>query len=216
MACAICETRKEKRFCPARHERICALCCGTEREVSIDCPPDCPHLVEARKHEAPREVHEILDRESLFPQIELNRELVHSREPLLAGLSYALAQSSRRDRTVTDCDLIAALTALAKSYEMLVTSGLVLESRTPNPVHQAIGDEVHKMIAGYREIEKQQKGSSSLANSDLLQVLVFLVRLGLARTNGRPRSRAFISLLQKQFQDRGDIKAEEPSKLIVP
>ena len=38
MSCAICEKRKEKRFCPAIHGRICPQCCGEQREVTLDCP----------------------------------------------------------------------------------------------------------------------------------------------------------------------------------
>lgn len=215
MACAICETRKEKRFCPATHGRICPVCCGTEREVSLDCPLDCTYLVQSRQNEAPRELHE-LTTESLFPNVELNRELVYSREPLLAGLSYTLAQATRRDRELRDSDLVVALTTLAKSYETLVNSGLVYESRTANPVQQALVAELQKMIAGYQEIEKQQAGHSTVKDSELLQMMVFLVRLSLARSTARPRSRAFISFLQTQFSDKGEIKAEEPSRLIVP
>ena len=59
MPCALCRTRKEKRFCPAVHDRICAVCCGTEREVSLDCPGDCPYLQQARTHEKPRSVQEL-------------------------------------------------------------------------------------------------------------------------------------------------------------
>ena len=51
MTCAICETRKEKRFCPAVHGRICPQCCGEQREVTLDCPSDCPYLQQAREHE---------------------------------------------------------------------------------------------------------------------------------------------------------------------
>ena len=41
MSCVICEKRKEKRFCPAVHGRICPQCCGEQREVTLDCPSDC-------------------------------------------------------------------------------------------------------------------------------------------------------------------------------
>ena len=50
MSCAICEVRKEKRFCPAVHDRICPRCCGTEREVTLDCPSECVFLQQARAH----------------------------------------------------------------------------------------------------------------------------------------------------------------------
>jgi len=70
LSCAICNVRKEKRFCPAVHGRICAQCCGEQREVTLDCPSDCPYLQQAREHEKPRAAGE-LDRESLFPSVEI-------------------------------------------------------------------------------------------------------------------------------------------------
>jgi len=51
MSCALCEKRKEKRFCPALHDRICPQCCGEQREVTLDCPSDCVYLQQAREHE---------------------------------------------------------------------------------------------------------------------------------------------------------------------
>ena len=35
MSCSICEKRKEKRFCPAVHGRICPQCCGESREITV-------------------------------------------------------------------------------------------------------------------------------------------------------------------------------------
>lgn len=215
MACAICESRKEKRFCPAVHGRICAVCCGTGREVTLDCPSDCPYLRQAREHERPRAVEEI-EPAALFPQIELQRELVHEREPLLAGLSHGMAQAAYRDRGLRDSDLIAALTVLARTYETLVSSGLVYEPPTANPVQQTLVAELQKLIAGYREVERKQIGFSRLPDSELLQVIVFLVRLALARSNGRPRSRAFIDFLLAQFPEKEGAFAQPGSRLIVP
>src|SRR5262249_16974412 len=43
VSCPICEKRKGARFCPAKGEKICAICCGTEREVTIDCPVHCSY-----------------------------------------------------------------------------------------------------------------------------------------------------------------------------
>jgi len=89
MPCAICDFRKEQRFCPARHGRICSVCCGTEREVSLDCPSDCVYLRQARKHEKPRTLDGV-DRAALFPQIEVREQLLFEREPLLVGLTFAI------------------------------------------------------------------------------------------------------------------------------
>src|SRR5262250_39772 len=97
LACAICEKRKERRFCPAVHGRICPQCCGEQREVTLDCPQDCAYLQQAREHEKPRQLED-LDREALFPQIEIPGQFLYEHEHLVMGLSYALAKSARADR----------------------------------------------------------------------------------------------------------------------
>src|SRR5215475_7428184 len=52
MACPLCRTRKPWRACPALHETICAVCCGTKRLTEIQCPEDCVYLSAAREHPA--------------------------------------------------------------------------------------------------------------------------------------------------------------------
>jgi len=94
VSCALCHTRKQKRFCPALHDRICPQCCGEAREVTIDCPTDCVYLQQAREHEKPREADQ-LDPAALFPQVEVPRQFVYENEHLLVGLSFALAKAAR-------------------------------------------------------------------------------------------------------------------------
>ena len=186
--------------------------------MTLDCPSDCPYLRQARDHERPRELSE-MEPSSLFPQVTIPEDLPYKREPLLVGLSYTLAQQARRARQLNDRDLVAALTALAKKYETLVGSGLVYESSSANPTERGIASELEKQVAGYREIEQRQLGYSTLRDSEVLQAIVFMLRLALGRTNGRPRSRAFIDFLFAQFpQKEGLIATAEDSgsRLIVP
>lgn len=218
MSCALCETRKEKRFCPALHDRICAQCCGEAREITIDCPSDCVYLQQAREHEKPRSAEE-LDAAALFPQIEVPRQFVYEHEHLLVGLSFALAKSARADRSLNDQDVIAALTAAARTYETLANSGLHYQVSPGSLGQQAILAEVEKTLKEYREIEQKHRGFSSLRDSDLLRAMVFLVRMAHARTSGRPRSRALIDSLFAQFPEKESlIEAPEsaPSRIIVP
>jgi hypothetical protein len=68
------------------------------------------------------------------------------------------------------------------------------------------------------EIKKQQAeraGFSALRDSDIFHLLVFLFRMGLLRTNGKPRSRRFIEFLRGQFPQAQELKREE-SRIIVP
>jgi hypothetical protein len=200
------------------HGRICAQCCGEQREVTLDCPSDCSYLQQAREHEKPRDVTE-LDRAALFPEIEISEQFLYEREHLLLGLSFALAKSSRANRALTDRDLVAALTSLAKSYETLVNSSLIYEQRTANLGHQAITAEIEQMVKEFREAEQKHMGLTRLRDSEVLKALVFLLRLGLGRTSGRPKSRAFVDFLFTQFPEKQSAVAapeDEGSRIIVP
>jgi hypothetical protein len=217
MSCAICSTRKEKRFCPAVHGRICAICCGTERELTLDCPSECPYLQQARRTESARQLRE-LDRDALFPQVEVPETFLYEREPLLGGMSYGMARVARTDRALHDRDVMAALTALAKTYETLVNSGLHYESPTANVGQQAIMAELQKMLDEYRKTEAQHQGYSTLRDSEVLKAVVFLLRLALGKTSGRPRSRAFLDFLFAQFPEKSPVLAapDAGSRIIVP
>ncbi len=215
VSCAICHERKEKRFCPAVHDRICPICCGTEREVTLDCPGECPYLQQARKNENVEHLRE-LDREALMPQVEVPETFLYEREAVLGGISFAIAQTARRDRGVYDRDVIQALTAMAKTYETQVKSGLIYEQPTQSPVQHAIAADISKMLQEYRKTEEQHRGYATLKDSEVLKALVFTLRLALGKTSGRPKSRAFLDFLQASFPEKQVTGAAEGSRIIVP
>lgn len=218
MSCAICEKRREKRFCPAVHGRICPQCCGEQREVTLDCPSECPYLQQAREHEKPRPM-QALDPAALFPQVDAGEQFVYEYEPLIVGLSFALARSARGDRSLNDADLIAALTSLARTAETLANSGLHYEAPIASLRQQTVAAEVQKMLKEYRETEQKHLGYSRLRDSEVLRALVFLTRLAYSRTSGRPKSRAFVDFLFAQFPEKESIIArpqEAGSRIIAP
>jgi hypothetical protein len=216
VSCAICEKRKEKRFCPAVHGRICPQCCGEQREVTLDCPSDCVYLQQAREHEKPRPL-ESLDQASLFPAIEIGDQFLYEHEHLVVGLTFALAKSARKDRTIVDSDLIGAMTSLARSYDTLINAGLHYEPPMTSISQQAIAAELENTVKEYREAEQKHLGYSRLRDSEVLKGLVFLVRMGQARTSGRPKSRAFLDFVYQQFPEKAIASPDEVgSRLIVP
>ena len=217
MSCAICSTRKEKRFCPAVHGKICPQCCGREREVSLDCPSECAYLQQTRREELPRRLAEV-EQEALLPQVQVREQFLYQREPLLVGLSYALAQAGRADRELRDRDLLAALTALARRYQTRVRSGLHYEHALAGPGQQALVAGIEQSLAEYRVLEAQHLGAGTLRESEVLEALVFLVRMGQARTSGRPRSRAYLDFLLAQFPEKKGALASpaEGSKIVLP
>jgi hypothetical protein len=218
LSCVICEVRKEKRFCPAVHGRICPQCCGEQREVTLECPHDCPYLIQAREHEKPRSADQI-DPAALFLQIEVSDQFMYQHEHLLMGLTYALAKAARADRSLHDQDLIAALTVLAKSYERRVNSGLHYEQPLTSDSQRRAANEVETMVREYREAEQKHMGYSSLRDSEVLNGLVLLVRLAHGRTSGRPKSRAFVEFVFAQFPEKESpvlAPQEAGSRIILP
>jgi len=218
LSCAICEVRKEKRFCPAVHGRICPQCCGEQREVTLDCPSDCTYLQQARAHEKPRSADQI-DPAALFLKVEIPDQFLYEREHLLMGLTFALAKAARADRKLNDADLIAALSALSTSYQRLVDSGLHYEQAITSLPQQRVAAEVETMLKEFREAEQKHMGYSTLRDSEVLKALVFLVRLGYGRTSGRPKARSFVEFLLAQFPEKESsvvTPQEAGSRIIVP
>jgi hypothetical protein len=248
LSCAICEERKEKRFCPAVHGRICPQCCGEQREVTLDCPSDCPYLLQSRQEVQSRqqarahvkgqnERPEQLDPAALFPEVEIDERFLYEREELILGLSFALAKGARGGRLLGDLslgnhapvdgDLIAALSSLAKSYETLVNSNLIYEPPAANLAHQnivrEIAREIETMVKEFRETERQHindmQGHKPLRDSEVLKALVFLLRMGFARTSGRPKSRAFIDSLLAMFPEKQSVISgpeEAVNRIVIP
>jgi hypothetical protein len=218
LSCAICSDRKEKRFCLAVHGRICPQCCGEQRELTLDCPSECPYLQQARQHEKPRQLEDAPP-EEVFPKIELSDEFLHAREPVISGILQTIGRLSRSDRSLTDREVIAALANLATSYQTLIGSGLVYEQVPPSLAQQALIEAVRQLLEEFRQLEREHLGHTTLKDAEVLKVLVLVLRLAHIHTSGRPRSRGFLDFLHQQFhQAQSSIAtADEPgSRIIMP
>ena len=211
MSCPICQKRKAGRFCPAKAEKICPVCCGTEREVTIDCPADCAYLLPAHRYE---EQHpRALPANTPLLDVRLSSDIVHRHPRLLSALAFTIAKFCAAQPATADPDVLAALQALAESYKTLA-AGIVYEQ----PPAPALQHELYASLAAFLVEAKQQPEQapfSSLKDADIFQLLVFLFRMGLLRTNGRSRSRRFIEFLRGQFPGAQELKREE-SRIIVP
>src|ERR1019366_814106 len=130
MQCAICRTRRPRRFCPGVRGEICSLCCGAAREVTVDCPLDCEFLREARRHEKPaaRKAGEFPNRDIQVPE-----KLLRAQERLLTFLFVTIFHTAMQVPGVVDCDILEALDGLIRTYRTL-ESGVYYESRPNNPL----------------------------------------------------------------------------------
>jgi hypothetical protein len=138
--------------------------------------------------------------------------------PTVFTWNYALARSARADRSLRDSDLAAALTSVARRIETLVNSGIHYDQAVANPVQHSVIAELQKMLQEYQQTEQKHLGYVRLRDSEVLRALVFLLRMALGRTSGRPRSRAFIDFLLAQFPEsnRALAGSEAAGSIIVP
>ena len=210
MFCPICQKRKPGRFCPAKAEKICAVCCGTEREVTIDCPADCGYLTAAHRYEDqhPR----TLPPDTPLLDVRIASDVVHANGQLLSAVAFTIAKFCAQQPRASDPDVLASLQALAETYKTL-SSGIIYEQRPAIPVQGELYDALSAFFADTRQ--KVRQSSGRFKDSEIFQLLVFLFRMGLLRANGRPRSRRFIEFLRGQFPGDQDLKREE-SRIIVP
>ena len=210
MNCSLCETRKEKRFCPALHDRICAGCCGTHRELILDCPSDCSYLKQARGYDRLRP--ELFEDERWFAHVQVEEDLLDAHPVLLQDLVESMMQSALANSSLRDRDVIDALTALVRSFETRAHSGLHYEPPLPSLGQQAVIEELREVIADYDE-EGREMGDPHLRDSDALKALVFILRLALDRSSGRPLSRGFLDFLRTEFKKDG---SNTQTRIVLP
>lgn len=212
MACAICESRRPRRYCPGVRGDICSICCGTEREVTVSCPLDCPYLQDARRHERTAEVEP-----DKFPNrdIRVTDTFIREHSALMEFTARRLLQTALRTPGAIDLDVREALESLIRTYRTL-QSGIYYDTRPANPVADAIYQEMQSGVAQFRRTEQERTGMARTRDADVLGTLAFLQRLELDRNNGRPRGRAFIDFLRAQFAVTGETPPPAASPLIVP
>ncbi len=213
MSCPICEKRKPKRFCPAKGEKICAVCCGIEREVTIDCPSECPYLIAARRYEDEHR-KPIAPEQVPYPDVQFPSDLIHERAAVLSGLGYSILQFGAENRSLNDAEVLEALGALAESYRTLVT-GIYYERPPEAPLPHALYGQLAQFLLEFKKEDAQRTGLSSLKDSEAFHLLVFLLRVGKHEANGRPRSRAFLDFLRAQFPRAMELEREAP-RIITP
>jgi len=213
VSCPICEQRKPKRFCPAQGEKICAICCGTYREVTIECPADCAHLIAARRYEAAHRKPPSAE-DFPFPDVEFPADVIHRNGEALSGIGLSILKFAREHGAARDPEILAAMGALAETYRTL-DSGIYFERPPETPLPRALYAQLAAFLQEFKTQEARQTGFGKLKDSEIFRLLVFLLRIGRRETNGRPRSRAFLDFLRAQFPEAAETQPEAP-RIILP
>lgn len=212
LACPICEKRRAKRYCPARVETICTVCCGTEREVTIDCPSDCVYLMESRKHELDR--REVDWKTVPFSDAQVPRSTVARHQLLISQLAFAISKYAAENPSVADSDVIASLKSLAESYQTL-SNGIYYEKPPDYVLQRGLYEALGSAITEYKKAGSADPGFETPRDSEVRDLLIFLTQLGATRTNGRPKGRAYLDLLRSQIKS-DELQKSSSGLLVVP
>jgi len=212
LTCPICNKRKAKRSCPARAETICSVCCGTERQVTIDCPSDCTYLVESRKNDMAR--LEIDWSKVPFPESKFDRRFAQANGPLLFHIDLAICKFAAEHRATVDTDVVAVLKNLAESYRTQA-SGIIYEKPLDYALHRALDDALKAAITEFREKEAQRVGMTTVRDGDIRDSLIFLTQLAAVHENSRPKGRAYLDLIRQQFP-KEQFEKSTASGLVLP
>lgn len=186
--------------------------------MSIDCPSDCSYLVAAHRYEDQHE--RVLPEDTPLLDVKVSQDVIYAYQNVLSGLAFTVAKFHASHADTTDSDVLAALQALAETYKTL-SSGIYYEK----PPEALIPRELYAALAQFLNEAKQKAGepeasspfasATRIKDSEVFSLLVFLYRMGLLRTNGRPRARRNLEFLRSQFPETPELK-REASRIIVP
>ena len=150
MSCPICHTRKPRRACPALHQTICPVCCGTKRLTEIQCPDDCVYLTSAREHPAAivkrQQDHDVA---ILLPTLQGLSERQHQLFFLFQSL---IARHTPEGFTrLLDDDVADAAAAVAATLET-AARGVIYDHAAESRPAQRLASDMKAMLA---DIQKQ-------------------------------------------------------------
>lgn len=188
---------------------ICAICCGEEREETVNCPLDCEYLQIAHTQEG---------REKKDPAGLPNRDVRVTQEFLVKNIEFVTAVQlalvgTAMGNNAIDNDVKEALDGLVRTYRTL-GSGLYYESKPVNPIAAALFDVVQQRVAEVRQGENE-RGVHKLLDSQILSILVFLQQMEYTFNNGRKRGRAFLENLRSAMAEVLHQPEPDPGSLIV-
>lgn len=187
---------------------ICAVCCGTRREVDIDCPFSCSYLKAGRAYESERRTPDpaLLDRVRAIGPDFFDRFNL-----MLIDLGMASVEERERLPWLVDTDIIEVYKALHTTMKTL-SSGIYYESLPEGAARIALFRRLKAELD--RMMTPNAEGTPVLKASEALQILDFLIFIAITNSNVRPRSRQYLDLLTQQTKLAGS--SEESSRLILP
>jgi len=206
--CPLCAERSAKRFCPAKGETICAVCCGTHREIDIDCPSSCVYLKAGTSYESDRKPIDA----TLYARVQsFGVEFIQHYGPVLGMIGQAVTQERESSTWLVDNDVDEVYKALSATMKTL-SSGIYYETLPDGPIRLSL----FRKLKGIFDALMEPSGAEPrrLRVSEVLNILDFLILTVALNSSGRPRSRQYLGWIAEA--SGGVASPENPSRLIIP
>jgi hypothetical protein len=117
-------------------------------------------------------------------------------------------------RSLADADVFTAVQAMAETRRTLI-AGIYYEKPPDIPVAAGLYAALAKFIEEEKKHTAEHPEFPALKETEIFHLLVFFLRFGRLRSNGRPRTRAFITFLRSTIPQEADVSKEE-SRIILP
>jgi hypothetical protein len=205
--CPLCSERPAKRYCPAKQTSICAVCCGTKREVEIDCPSSCVYLQAGRSYESERKT---FDPSLAARARSLKENFLTEYGPILQTLAVAVAEARYAAPWMVDQDVDDIYQALKATMKTL-SSGIYYETLPEGPAKVAL---FRKLKEIFDALSTPSDAHRVLRVSEVQEILDFLLLSIQANSSGRPRSRQYLDWICSMSGVAPP--PAESSRLIIP
>ena len=206
--CPLCSNRAAKRYCPAIAEQICPVCCGTKREIEIDCPSSCSYLKASRSYEAEKPLP---DPEIAAKAGQYDMRFFEQYHVILDALTHAIVEEHTHARWLVDNDVLEVFKCLKGTMKTL-SSGIYYETLPEGPARLSL----FRRLKGVLD-ELMQPDPSARRNilkpSEAIEVVDFLTLVAHGHTSIRPKSRRYLDWVSEKFADRNQTQS---SGIILP
>lgn len=207
--CPLCSQRAGKRYCPAKDVKICAVCCGTKREVEIDCPSACPYLKASRSYELEKPIP---DPELAAKVQRFGQDFLEKYYGFLDMLTLAVIEERINSAWLVDHDVVEVLKALRETLRTL-SGGIYYESLPDGPVRQGLFRRLKELLD--QMMQRDPAGDHrTLKVSEAMDILDFLTVMVQLNSSVRPKSRRYLDWISEKYA--AQMPAQQSSGLIIP
>ena len=207
--CWSCNKVRGKRACPAHGgEPICSKCCGTKRQLEIQCPSDCIYLkgADAGWRSAARQKEEARFIACFFQLSE--PQLVFS-----LFVHHLIFSAGTRFVSLLDDELEDVLRTARKTLETF-TKGIVYSHPARSPGLEKLADWLAKLLSERAQIQSAPEAS----DADVVQVLQTIERAVEVHAAHGAKRGSYLELAGQVFASslEGAPPLELPSELDEP